>query len=99
PWKKLRRSALFLGTGGAWNDEGLVFSRWVNVGGNVQFRNFWSIESGWNHSFRVLDDLDTRGGPPIVSPGGDYFFGFIGSDSRKPWRFNVYVDGGRNAVG
>ena len=38
------------------------------TGMDVGFRNFWFI--GWNtgQNYRTLDDLDTRGGPPIVRP-------------------------------
>jgi hypothetical protein len=39
---------------------------------DINFLNFWSL--GWNagRNFETMDDLDTRGGPPIVEPAMNY---------------------------
>jgi hypothetical protein len=59
---------------------------------DLQFPNFWYL--GWNvsHNFRTMDDLDTRGGPPIVKPSSNAVNVFVNTDSRKTWR--VGVNGG-----
>ena len=56
--------------------------------------------SDWNvgHDFARLDDLDTRGGPPIVKPGGNINFG-VTTDSRKRWGLGMNVNGGTDAEG
>ena len=99
PWKAFRRIQAFFSLGQAWNSDRLVFQRFVNPGMFVQFRNFWSVEGGLNRNPRVLDDLDTRGGPPIVTPASTSFFGSVGSDSRKRWRLNVFGNGQRDEEG
>ena len=38
---------------------------------------------------RAYDDLDTRGGPPIVSPAEWFYNFFIGSDSRQRWQLSM----------
>ena len=99
PWKAFRRLSVFTSVGQAWNDERLVFSREVSTSVDAQFRTFWSVFGGVTRNFRVLDDLDTRGGPPIVLPAGTSFFGGINSDSRKPWRVSVFANGQRDEAG
>jgi hypothetical protein len=51
------------------------------------------VEGSVNRSFRAFDDLDTRGGPPIVVPANISFFAGLGSDSRKTWRLSVFGTG------
>ena len=36
----------------------------------MQLRSYWSIGYGGDRNFEFYDDLDTRGGPPIVKPRG-----------------------------
>jgi hypothetical protein len=99
PWKAFRRIGLFVNGGQSWNDERLVFDRSAGIGGFAQFRNFWSVNVGVFRGFEVLDDLDTRGGPPIVRPAGTSMFAGIFSDSRKAWRLSMFGNGGTNAAG
>ena len=99
PWKAFRRISAFISVGQAWNDERLVFSRFVNPGLSMQFRNFWNVEAGVSTNSRVLDDLDTRGGPPIVIPAGTAFFAGVNSDSRKPWRLSLFGNGQHDEAG
>ncbi len=88
PGKVFRSIGLFTGAGQAWNNDRLVFGRFMNTGLSMQFLNFWSVEAfGWR-GFRVLDDLDTRGGPPIVKPSEVGFGMSVTSDSRKTWRLS-----------
>jgi hypothetical protein len=89
PWKRFRRIVTSLYVNQGWNDDELVFLRQVGDNTFLQFRNFWQIEAGILRDFRVLDDLDTRGGPPIVSPAETSGFLFLGSDSRKSWRLSI----------
>ncbi|MEQ1730054.1 MAG: DUF5916 domain-containing protein, partial [Vicinamibacterales bacterium] len=85
--------------GEAWTDERLVFNQWV--GGNqwMTFRNFWGISTGFSHNFEALNDLDTRGGPPILSPAATFGYVDVNSDSRNSWRVGFHADGRHDAVG
>src|SRR5262249_27891655 len=62
----LRRLNVNLFGGRQWNDDGLVFGKWGDVNANFNFQNFWFAFVGFHRNFDRLDDLDTRGGPPIV---------------------------------
>jgi Domain of unknown function (DUF5916) len=87
PGKVFRRVVLFTNAGQTWNADRLVFGRFAGGGVGVQFLNFWSLDAFVGRGFRVLDDLDTRGGPPIVRPADVGVDVFVNSDSRKSWRF------------
>lgn len=99
PWKFINRAQVSVGTGGAWNTSGLQFGRFLGVSSFTQFRNFWSVEVGSERGFDVLDDRDTRGGPPIVQPARTFGFLFVQSDTRKSWRIQFGSNGYRDAVG
>jgi hypothetical protein len=67
----------------SWNSERLVFERNVGAGAEFTFRNFWGGFVQVNHDFARMDDLDARGGPPIVKPAGMSTTLFLRSDSRN----------------
>ena len=105
PKKYFRSLFAFFGAGQTFNSE-MLLDRFVNVGMDYSRPNFSYI--GWNtgHNFEAFDDLDTRGGPPILKPSSSWFNLFWNTDSRKSWRFgsnfNITrdaVDGGSNRVG
>jgi hypothetical protein len=89
PWKVFRRIGYNIGGGEAWNGDGLVFAKYLNQNASFQFRNFWGAFVLVGHNFLTLDDLDTRGGPPIVNPANTFMFFDMYSDTRKSWRFSV----------
>jgi len=99
PWKMFRSISGFLSAGQAWNGEPMVFSQWVNPDVEMQFLNFSNLEVGFQRNFQVLDDLDTRGGPPIVIPANTQLFAFYNTDTRKPWRFSFSTSSMRDEVG
>jgi hypothetical protein len=99
PWKRFRRIGVFMNMGTAWNDERLRLGRFAGGGGSVQWRNFWSMGGNAFHGFESFDDLDTRGGPPIISPASSNVFFFLESDSRKTWRINMFGNREWNAAG
>jgi hypothetical protein len=85
--------------GRGWNTAGLVFDKWLCTNLHVTFLNFWSVNSGVTHRFETFDDLDTRGGPPILRPASTVHYFFANSDSRKSWRLNVGGQGKRGDAG
>ena len=99
PWGFSRFVQMGVGGGRTWNTDGLELGRSVNGGFNLQFRNFWRVNLFAGHNFRAMDDLDTRGGPPIVTPAGTFLNFNAGSDSRKTWQAFVRLNGGRDEEG
>jgi hypothetical protein len=97
PKKYLRSFWTFLGGGQEFNDD-VVLNRFVNIGQDLQLPNFWYI--GWNagRNFDAMDDLDTRGGPPIVRPSSQYLNVFVNSDSRKTFRYGGNIGVARDRV-
>jgi hypothetical protein len=85
PRKYFRFAWVFFGTGQQFNDE-IVLDRWATLGMDLQLPNYWFIGWNVNRDFRTMDDLDTRGGPPIVEPAANSLNLFVNSDSRKTWR-------------
>jgi hypothetical protein len=90
PWKKLRSVWGFATYSQDWTDEGLLIGRYHESGVNVRFLNFWQVVGGGGRQFETFDDLDTRGGPPILRPGATFVFYRFNSDSRKTWSINFY---------
>jgi Domain of unknown function (DUF5916)/Carbohydrate family 9 binding domain-like len=99
PWKKLRSVWGFLYASNDWTDEKLLIGRYSEYGVNVRFLNFWQVVGGGWRSFEIFDDLDTRGGPPILRPGNTGMFYRFNSDSRKRWSVGFYGNRFRNDAG
>jgi hypothetical protein len=99
PWKKLRSVWGFSYFNNDWTDEKLLIGRYSEYGINVRLMNFWQVVGGGWRSFEVFDDLDTRGGPPILRPGNTGVFYRVNSDSRKPWSVGFYGNRFRNDAG
>ena len=82
-----------------WNGDGLVFDKFIGVGTNLDFSNFMYVYFNTLYNPRKLDDLDTRGGPPIVRPATQNLnFGF-GTDSRRSWNLFTNVSAGHDDEG
>ena len=68
PWKIFRRFWGFSSYGYGWTDERLIINDYFETGVSFQFLNYWNFNFGGGRQGDVYDDLDTRGGPPIVKP-------------------------------
>jgi hypothetical protein len=99
PWKMFRRVGANMFAVRGWNQAKDPLARLVGWNFFTQFKNYWGFESGGNHHFEGIDDLDTRGGPPIVTPSEWNQYFFVSSDSRKTWRFNFGSDINNDEVG
>lgn len=99
PWKIFRRVFFQMATGQGWNGDQFVFNRFVGTNGSLQFLNFWNVNLFVGRDFRALDDLDTRGGPPIVRPAATNAALLLNSDTRKSWRFSQEISGRSDAEG
>jgi hypothetical protein len=83
----------------SWNGDRLVFERNVGSGTEFTLRNFWGGFFQFNHDYERADDLDARGGPPIVKPSGSNVILFMRSDSRKTLQGTLNVRIGRDSAG
>lgn len=99
PWKTFRHIEFDAGTGRQWNGDGDVFGRWVTTNAFVRTQHFWTVNGGYTHTFRRVDDLDTRGGPPIQRAAGDSYSASISTDTRKNWGLNLNFFRSRDRVG
>jgi hypothetical protein len=99
PWRKIRSLWGFAYVGQEWTDEKLLFGRNHESGFNLRFMNFWQIVAGGWRRFEAFDDLDTRGGPPILRPGNKGAFYRVNSDPRKRWSINFYGNRWKSDVG
>ena len=99
PWGVFRSVQSTINGGQGWNLDRVVFDRFMSVSLNSQFRNFWSTDLRLRHDFQTMDDLDTRGGPPIVKPIENSLTVSVSSDSRKTWQGEVALTGGRDEKG
>jgi Domain of unknown function (DUF5916) len=70
----------------SWNDDRLFFDKRLGNGVDLTFKNFSGGYIEWARDFERLDDLDSRGGPPIVKPGSWSMYTGARSDSRKTWQ-------------
>ncbi len=82
-----------------WNGDDLVFDRRALTGMDLSFTNFWYFGWNINQGLRALDDLDTRGGPPIVKPAATSLNLYVNTDSRKTWRVNGGINLDRDEEG
>ena len=89
PQKRFRSAALFGNFNLTYNGDRLKLDDGYFIGGEMQFLNYWSIFLGTGRFKRAYDDLDTRGGPPIVKPAAWWFDSFVGTDTRKRYRLNL----------
>jgi hypothetical protein len=99
PWKIFRRFWGFSSYGYGWTDQRLNINDYLEAGLSWQFLNYWNFNFGGGRNGDVYDDLDTRGGPPIVKPGARFMFWNANSDSRKRWQLNLGGNVWRNDVG
>jgi hypothetical protein len=89
PQSWFREAALFSNFNLTYNGDWLPIDEGYFVGGEMQFLNYWNVFLGTGRARQTYDDLDTRGGPPIVKPAAWWFDAFVGTDSRKKYRLNL----------
>ena len=71
------------------NNDNLMLDKSFATGFEGQFLNYWNFFAGGGRAWDTYDDLDTRGGPPIVKLGAWFSDLFIGTDSRKNLRLST----------
>ncbi len=91
PWRFLRNISLNSSVFTQVNLDGLKLDESYFIGTDGQFLNYWNFFIGTGRARQAYDDLDTRGGPPIVKPAAWFLNSFVGTDSRK--RIRLGADG------
>jgi hypothetical protein len=99
PGKYFRSANVFVGYNRAWNADHLTFSHSVALETFVRFLNYWWINAGGEHNMARFDDLDTRGGPPIVKPASGLVYFNVSTDTRKTWNIFLHLDSTRDRAG
>jgi len=90
PWRFVRTFNQTFYANKQWTDEKLTIYKNINWFTSITFLNYWRVGIEGYRDFEVLDDLDTRGGPPIIKPekrGGSVS---VTTDSRKRWTVNLF---------
>ncbi|HYB93798.1 MAG TPA: DUF5916 domain-containing protein [Vicinamibacterales bacterium] len=82
-----------------YNNDNLMLDHNYFTGVDGQFMNYWNFFVGGGRSLDAYDDLDTRGGPPIVKLGAWFMDTFVGSDSRKSIRLSADAHFNGNRMG
>ena len=99
PWKFSRDFDAYVYANKQWTDDGLTIFENVNWWAGMRLNNYWHISYGGERNFEFLDDLDTRGGPPIVKPPRNFYNLNISTDSRKKWGVGFFHGGNSDAAG
>ena len=74
-----------------WNFAGQSIYKGLEGNGNLQFKNYYSIFTGFNYQGNSLSAYDLRGGPMLKTPGSfNYRIGFD-SDQRKKLSMELFL--------
>ncbi len=84
PWWLARRSGFNLNAWTHWNFDGERIWRGVNFNTWNNLHNYWGFWMGVSRNLAAVDDLVTRGGPPMVSPASTWIGMNVWADDRKP---------------
>jgi len=82
-----------------WNFNQQMQSDAVQGQASFTFLNYWYFNGGGNWFARTQDDRQTRGGPSMVSPSGNFWNLNGGTDSRRWLSLQGYVSGFSNEAG
>jgi len=74
-----------------WNFAGQNTYKGLELNGNLQFKNNYSVFSGVAFQGSSLSAYDLRGGPMLSNPGSNNFRIGIDSDQRKKLQMSLFV--------
>jgi len=73
----------------SWDFSGTYMGLGGNINANMELKNYWQINGGFNISSKTLSTAFLRGGPAFMTPMS-YNSNFnIGTDNRKKLRFSL----------
>ncbi len=82
-----------------WSWDGLPLDQGASLSADAELPNRWWIGGGGSLKPSTLDDLDTRGGPVIVSPARNDLWFYLDTYSGRPVKVGVYGGYGRDEFG
>ena len=74
-----------------WNFAGQSIYKGLEMNGNLQFKNYYSIFTGFNLQGNSLSAYDLRGGPMLKTPPSFNFRIGFDSDQRKKLSMNLFL--------
>ncbi len=74
-----------------WNFAGQNVHKGLEMNGHLQFKNYYSIFSGFNLQGSSLSSSDLRGGPMLESPGSFNYRIGVNSDQRKKLQMELFL--------
>lgn len=83
----------------SWDFGGVNTERGIEMNGNLEFKNFWRLGSGFSLTGRNISNADLRGGPSITYPGDFRQWLWVGTDHRKKVGVNLEAWWGRGFDG
>ena len=96
PWRHFRRNFFTINRSDRWTFDELTLENAITFDSWNQFKNYWEISGYFTHRFRAHDDLNTRGGPPIVKPASSDYQIRVESDDRHALSSRVTFSWGSN---
>jgi hypothetical protein len=99
PGTVLRNWNVGMNAGVSYNGSGLRNETWTNVYGFARLLNFWGLNLNLSFNPESYDDVETRGGPAMLSPAAVSWFAGLFSDSRNSWNLFLGTNGGRDVEG
>jgi len=74
-----------------WNFAGQNVYKGLEMNGNLNFKNYYSVFTGFNLQGESLSAYDLRGGPMLKSPGSFNYRIGIDSDQRKKLSMGLFL--------
>lgn len=74
-----------------WNFAGQNMYKGIEFNGSLQFKNYYSVNSGFNLQGNSLAAYDLRGGPILKIPGSFNYMIGLNSDSRKKLQMSLFL--------
>ena len=99
PQAIFRNYSFYANAAQSYNGDQVLLERRLFFGTDANFKNYWFAYLEGDRYAEVYDDLDTRGGPPIVVPKHWNMYAGMGTDSRKTWRIFSHHTFSRTDVG
>jgi hypothetical protein len=74
-----------------WNFAGQSIYKGLEMNGNLQFKNYYSVFTGFNLQGNSLSAYDLRGGPMLKSPPSFNYHIGVNSDDRKKLSMSLFL--------
>ncbi len=84
PGRRLRRYSIDFETSHVWNYGGRPITNTAEIAAETEFTTFWTARVGVRGRPWGYLDRTTRGGPLMRQTAAFFFFGGVGTDTRRP---------------